>query len=123
MPFPADVLDRMRATEEVEIETWRAPGAPAHRTIIWVVVDDRDRVFIRSVRGTRGRWYGEAVVQPDCTLWIADEAVAVRAEAAHDPERVAAASAGLSAKYAGDSSLRSMLRPDVLETTLELLPR
>lgn len=123
MPFTAEALDRLRESEEVEIETWRAPEAPVHRTIIWVVVDDQDRVLIRSVRGDRGRWYREALANPECLLWVEGAALAVRAEPAADPDRVEAASAALAAKYAADSSLRSMLRPDVLGTTLELLPR
>ena len=123
MPFPPEILDRLRTTEEIVIETRRASAAPAHRTVIWVVVDDRDRVLVRSVRGGRGRWYREALAHPDCELQAADASVAVRAEPAADPDRVGSTSAGLAAKYARDSSLRSMLRPDVLETTLELLPR
>ena len=123
MPFPPEILDRLREAEEVDIETRRAPGAPAHRTIIWVMVDDRDRVLIRSVRGTRGRWYREAVAHPECTLSVGDSDVPVRAEPAADADRVAAASAQLAVKYVGDPSLGSMLRADVLETTLELLPR
>ncbi len=87
------------------------------------MVDDADRVLIRSVRGTRGRWYREAVAHPDCTLSVGDMAVPVHAEPAADPDRVAAASAQLAVKYAGDPSLGHMLRADVLETTLELLPR
>lgn len=123
MRFPAEILDALREAEEVDIETQAAPGAPTHRTIIWIMVDDEDRVLVRSVRGVRGRWYREAVAQPDCTLVIGDDAVAVRAEPAADSDRVAAASAQLGVKYARDPSLGSMLRPDVLETTLELLPR
>jgi hypothetical protein len=123
MPFPPEILDRLRETEEVDIETQRAPGAPVHRTIIWVMVDDGDRVLIRSVRGIRGRWYREVIANPNCTLSVGDVDVPVRAEPATDADRVAAASAQLAVKYAGDPSLGSMLRADVLETTLELLPR
>lgn len=123
MGFDAEVLERLRTTEEIRIETQRAGGAPAHRTIIWVMVDDTDRVLVRSVRGTAGRWYREALAHPDCTVWIGRDGVPVRAEPATDPDRVAAASAAVATKYARDSSLPSMLRDDVLATTLELLPR
>ena len=47
--FAPDVLGRFRDEEEVRIETSRGPDAPTHRTIIWIVVDDRDRVLVRSV--------------------------------------------------------------------------
>ena len=123
MTFSPEILDALRGAEEVDIETQAAPEAPVHRTIIWVMVDDHDRVLIRSVRGARGRWYREAVAHPDCTLVVGDVDVPVRAEAAADADRVAAASAQLAVKYAADPSLGSMLRADVLETTLELLPR
>jgi hypothetical protein len=121
--FAPDVLERLRDEEEVRIETSRGPDAPTHRTIIWIVVDDRDRVLVRSVRGPRGRWYREALANPDCTVWIGREGVAVRAEPAGDPDRVAATTAALEDKYARDPSLRSMVREETLETTLELLPR
>ncbi len=54
MPFTTDELRLLEETAEVEIET-HAPsdGAPS-RTIIWIVVDGVD-VFVRSVRGARGR--------------------------------------------------------------------
>ena len=123
MTFSPEILDALRGAEEVDIETQAAPDAPVHRTIIWVMVDDQERVLIRSVRGSRGRWYREALAHPNCALSVGEVDVQVRAEPAADPDRVAAASAQLAVKYAGDPSLGSMLRADVLETTLELLPR
>ncbi len=107
----------------MRIETQRRPDAPVHRTVIWIIVDEDDRVLVRSYHGERGRWYREARANPDCTLLIGDEAIPVKAELAADPDRVAAASGGLSAKYSRSSSLPSMLTPEVLPTTLELLPR
>jgi hypothetical protein len=123
MPFAPEVLDQLRAASTVRIQTQRGPDAPEHRTTIWIVVDDQDRVLVRSVRGPRGRWYREALANPACTLWVKRDGIDVRAEPAGDPDRVAATSVALEAKYAGDPSLRSMVRDDVLETTLELLPR
>ena len=123
MSFASDVLDRLRGTREVRIETRRGPDAPVHRTVIWIVVDDNDRVLVRSYLGERGRWYREALANPECTLWIGDDAVPVRAELAADPERVEATSAGLSEKYSRSSSLPFMVTPEVLPTTMELLPR
>jgi hypothetical protein len=123
MGFPPDVLDRLRMTDEVRIETRAAPDAPSHRVIIWVVVDDRDRVLVRSVRGTRGRWYREALAHPACVVWIGPEAVPVAAVPAADADRVKAATRGLQAKYASSASLPYMLRENVLDTTVELVPR
>jgi hypothetical protein len=121
--FAPEVLDQLRTARTVRIQTQRGPDATEHRTIIWIVVDDQDRVLVRSVRGARGRWYREALANPACTIWIGRDGFEVRAEPAGDPERVAATTAALEAKYAGDPSVRSMVREDVLETTLELLPR
>jgi hypothetical protein len=123
MRFAPEVLDRLRTIRTPRIETRRAPGAPVHRTPIWVVVDDRDRVLIRTVRGPTSRWYREALAQPDCALWVGKQGVDVHVESAPDPDRVAAASVGYETKYAGDPAVRSMVAEDVLPTTLELKPR
>ena len=123
MGFASDILGRLRTTEEVRIETGAASSAPAHRTTIWVVVDERDRVLIRTYRGPTSRWYREVLAQPDCVLWLGGESVPVRAEAADDPERIAAASRGYEAKYAGDGAVRGMVADAVLPTTLEVRPR
>jgi hypothetical protein len=121
--FDRATLDRLRSAEEVELEISAAPGGEAHRTIIWVVVDEHDRVLIRSVRGSLARWYREAVAHPACLLHLEGMAVAVSAVPATDDERVAACSRGYLTKYRGHGAMRSMITPATLPTTLELLPR
>lgn len=123
MGFSPGLIDRLRGIDQVRIETRAAPAAPVHRTIIWIVVDGADRVLIRTYRGPDSRWYREARAQPEAVLWVGSESVAVRVEAATDPDRVAAASRGYEAKYAGDSALPAMLVDAVLPTTLELKRR
>jgi len=122
MGFAPDILDQLRTTREVRIETRRAPDAPAHRTIIWVVVEG-DRAFVRTYLGARSRWYREALAEPDCTLWLGKEALPVRVVDATQPDVVAAVSRAFEAKYARSSSTPAMVRDEVLGTTLELLPR
>lgn len=117
-PFDVDLL---RSSEEIEIETWSTSAGPRHRTIIWVVVDDRDRVLIRSYRGPSARWFREVVAQPACRIHVGGRTLDARAEPATDPERVAACSEGLRIKYAGHSATPAMRRT-YLETTLELVP-
>ena len=117
--FPAERLALLARMHEVEIVTGHAPQ---HRTIIWIVVDDRDRVFVRSVNGSSARWYREVRADPNVALLAGPEQIAVRAEPAADAERIAACSTALRAKYRGPS-LESMLRDHTLETTLELVPR
>ena len=118
---PAD-LALLRDEEEVEIETAASEEGPAHRAIIWVVVDEEDRVLIRSYRGPDARWYREIVARPEATIHAGERAIPIRAVLAVDPERVGACTEGLREKYAGHTSMPVMLR-QYLETTLELLPR
>ena len=95
----------------------------AHRTTIWVVVDDHDRVLIRSVRGTGARWYRETLANPDVSIRLDGREVPVRAVIANDPGRIEGASTGFRTKYGAGPSVDSMLQDHTLETTLELLPR
>lgn len=120
MPFPPDVLAELAAAEEVEIET-RRPDGPPHRTIVWIVVDDED-VFVRSWRGAAARWYREATQNPRVILHCRDRRIEARVEPAGDPDSAARASAGYRRKYAGDPATLAMVRPEVLPTTLRLLP-
>jgi hypothetical protein len=120
MRFEPDDLALLDRTEEIEIET-AMPGGPSHRTIIWIVVDGDD-AFVRSVRGTRARWYKEAVANPQVTIHAGTTALNARAEAASDPESIARVSSALVKKYTGIEGLEPMLQPDILDTTLKITP-
>lgn len=67
--FDPALLAILREAEEAEITT---RGTTIHRTIIWPVVDDRGRVFVRSVRGPRGRWYRDALADPAVSLAVGE---------------------------------------------------
>jgi hypothetical protein len=118
---PAD-LALLRNEEEVDIETAGSVEGPAHRAIMWVVVDEKDRVLIRSYRGPGARWYREITARPEGTIHAGEHAIPIRAVPAGDAERVEACTEALRTKYAGQHSMPVMLR-QYLETTLELLPR
>lgn len=120
--FPADVLASWRDEPEVRVETSLGPGAKVHRVIIWIVVDDAGRAFVRSVRGATGRWYREATATGHGAILTGTERVEVAFEPARDAERVESCSAALARKYAGDPAVVPMLRNEVLDTTLELRP-
>jgi hypothetical protein len=120
--FDAADLAMLREEEEVEIETSAPAGAPPHRAVIWVVVDDHDRVLIRSYLGPGARWFREITAHPDARVHVKGRAVELRAIPATDPDRVASCSDGFLRKYAGQHSARSM-GSNHLETTLELVPR
>ena len=119
--FEVATLARLRDMIEVDIET-RSTGGAAHRATIWVVVDASDRVLVRSWKGPGARWYREAIATGDAGLVFNGTTVPVLVERATDPTRVAACSDELLAKYAGDPAARSMVRDEILDTTLELRP-
>jgi hypothetical protein len=110
------------AVEEIEIETSRGEEAPSRRTIIWAVVDDGE-VYVRSVRGDSGRWYQEIRSNPEAAVLVDGESVPVRAVPTPDERSIERTSAALRHKYADSPSLDSMLRDDILHTTLKLVPR
>ncbi len=118
MPFPQDDLECIDRAKTVRIETSK-PGGPVHSTIIWAVVEQGE-VFVRSWRGAGARWYREALANPDVAIVVQKRRTAARAEPATDPDSVARASAGLEHKYAGDPAVRSMVREEILGTTLRI---
>jgi hypothetical protein len=121
MPFsPADVA-MLSESEEVEIETRAVADGPVHRTIIWVVTDGPD-AFVRSVRGRRGRWYREAIANPEVAVHAAGRRLPARAVPASDPQSIERTNKGLRDKYEGIEGYREMLEPDVFDTTLRLEP-
>jgi len=121
--LPGDVLAMVRDAREVLIETRPAPDVPPHRTVIWVVVDEQDRAFIRTVRGATSRWYREALAAGTVGFLVDGQRVEVSVEHVQDEERIEACSQAMRRKYATSrASLAAMLLPAVLSTTLELHP-
>ena len=108
--------------EEIDIETRRDPGAPIHRTTIWPVVDEGE-VYVRSLNGEAGRWYAEALANPEVVLHVDGEELRARAVPAADEQSVGRATSGFQRKYADSPYLESMVREDILATTLRLDPR
>jgi hypothetical protein len=121
--FDAETLRLLDDNREVKIETRRDAESPEHRTIIWVVVVEGE-VFVRSVRGPRGRWYREISLNPKGALYVENNRLPVRAAHATDDTTVDAVSDAIRSKYGEISpkSTASMVRPDTLPTTLKLSP-
>jgi hypothetical protein len=121
--FDAETLQLLDETKEVQIESRRDEDAPVHRTIIWVVTVDGE-VFVRSVRGEKGRWYREVSANPDGALHVGDRRIPVRAVPVTEEPTVAAVSEAYRDKYGRTSpaSTRAMVRPETLPTTLKLEP-
>ena len=121
--FEAETLRLLDETREVRIETRRDDHPPEHRTIIWVVVVEGE-VFVRSVRGARGRWYREISSNPEGALHVHNDRLTVRAAPATDEATVDAVSAAFRSKYQQSSpaSTEAMVRPESLPTTVKLSP-
>ncbi len=120
MTFEESDLSAIAAAKEVHIET-RSSAGETHRTIVWIVADGGE-VYVRSFRGPRGRWFREALADPDVAIHVGGRRVPARAVPATDPASVEACSEGLRAKYRRSHSLQAMLAPDTLPTTLRLDP-
>ena len=122
--FDDDTLALLDGVREVEIETTALNGGGTHCTVIWIVVDGGE-VFVRSFRGTAGRWYREIRGEPGATLHVGGRAISVLAVPATDPVSIERTSETLRDKYGPRSraSTAAMLLPHTLETTLRLEPR
>lgn len=121
--FPPDILEILHREREVKVETTR-PDERVQRVVIWVVVDDGE-AFVRSWLGERGQWFQAALDRPDGVAIVVDgRRIPVTAVLADDDESIARCSAALVRKYGSRSqSARSMIRPEVLHTTVRLEPR
>ena len=121
--FDTETLHLLDEIDEVRIETRRDADSPVHRVIIWVVVVEGE-VYVRSVRGTKGRWYRELSSNPQGALHVGESRIPVRAAPATDETTVEAVSGAYRSKYEETlpGPTAAMVRPDVLQTTLKLSP-
>jgi hypothetical protein len=116
-----DLLRKMADSEEIEIETRRDPGSPAHRTTIWIVPAAKG-VYIRS--GSRkGRWYLEAMANRSVTIRVGRRKLLARVERTSSPSLIRAVNAAYAAKYGKDwpDSARAVVQRSRLHTTLRLI--
>jgi len=119
--FPPAVLKSFDETKVVEIETSSAKGTK-HLVPIWIVVVN-GVPFVRSVRGPAGRWYRELLARGDGAVICDGKRVPFRATKDSSAEAIEAVSVALRKKYArSGQSLQSMLRANVLDTTVRLDP-
>ena len=121
--FDPETLRLLDETREVRVETRRDDEAPVHMTIIWVVVADGE-VFVRSVRGQKGRWYRELSANPSGALHAGDRRIPISATPATDGPTTEKVSEAFRNKYERDwpGPTAAMVRPEVLPTTLRLSP-
>ena len=117
-----ETLRFLDENDEVYVETRSDADSPEHRTIVWVVVVEGE-VFVRSVRGQKGRWYRELSGNPEGALRVGERRVPVHAVPADDTT-VEAVSEAYRSKYGErwPGPTAAIVRPDVLQTTLKLSP-
>jgi hypothetical protein len=121
--FEPETLKLLDETDEVYIETSRDADSPQHRTIIWAVVVGEE-VFVRSVRGRKGRWYQRISSYPEGALLAGDTRIPVRVAPVTDNVTVEAVSEAFRSKYeeAWPGPTAGIVRSEVLPTTLKLSP-
>jgi len=116
--FEESDLDLLATAKEIRVETRSATGE-VHKTIVWPLVRD-GVVYLRSYKGPGGRWYREALADPEIALLFDRRRVPARAVPATDATSVEACSEALREKYRRSYSLEAMLVPAVLPTTLRI---
>src|SRR5689334_16477956 len=112
--FDANNLRELRGLREVVIRTEKHPKTAV---TIWVVVAD-DEVFLRSVSGSKGRWYRDLAAGGPATLEFAGRRLEVQALPVSDLDAIARASREYLRKYQPSPYAQAMLRAEVLPTTL-----
>jgi hypothetical protein len=75
------------------------------------------------VRGAKGRWYRDLAPGGAATLEFNGEQVAVQAVPATDALAIERASQEFLSKYRSSPHAASIVRPEVLQTTLRLDPQ
>jgi hypothetical protein len=117
--FDKAALEWLRTNKEVAIRTAKHPDT---EVIIWAVVAAGDAVYVRSVKGVQGRWYRDLASDGRATLRVQGQSIPVQAVAAADDVSVAQASEAFREKYRQSSHVGSIVRTEVLSTTLRLEP-
>lgn len=118
-----DLLWKLAESDEVDIETRRDAKSPLHRVTIWIVPTE-EGVYVRSYKGKKGRWYQEALANPQVTVGVGRRKATARAEAEHNPRVTRAVNAAYRKKYGErwPDDTQAMLKRSILPTTLRLTP-
>jgi hypothetical protein len=116
----ANVLNQLSSAEEIHLETHASTGR-THRTIVWVVVEGQE-VYVRSVRGSQGRWYQEITANPHGAIEVNGQHLAVQAVPVTDDASISRVSTAYLRKYGSSPVVSSIVRQETLPTTLRLDP-
>jgi len=118
--FDESLLNQLNTIEEIDIETRSATGR-THRTTTWVVVVNKD-VYVRSVRGRSGHWYQEITANPQGAIYMDGRRLSVQAIPITDPATIGRVSNAYPQKYRNSPFVISIVREEILPTTLRLEP-
>lgn len=115
------LLWKVAESDEIDIETQRDAKSPLHRTTIWIV-PTKDGVYVRSVKGKKGRWYQEAIANPRVTVRVGRRKVPAQVEPERNSSVIREVTDAYREKYGErwPDDTKPMLAPSVLPTTLRL---
>jgi hypothetical protein len=119
-----DELDRIAAAEELQLTSVRRDGSVGKPVTIWVVRHDDD-LYVRSWRGSTGRWFRGTQQTHQGHIRAGGVAKDVRFVAVLDDSVNDAIDAAYHTKYQryAESYVPPMLSPQARATTLQLVPR
>ena len=117
--FDPEIMHELRDRREVTIRTGKHTETAV---VIWVVAQENE-VFVRSVKGAKGRWYRDLAAGGPATLEFAGHRLTVQASPVGDAAAIERVSREYLRKYQPSPYAPAMVKAEVLPTTLRLEPR
>ncbi|MFC4243890.1 DUF2255 family protein [Gryllotalpicola reticulitermitis] len=121
--WTTEELSAVTAAEEVEVTPADADGAPLQSVVMWAVTVG-DEVFVRSVRGTKARWWRHATASARGTFTAGDVTREVAFEPVGEGAQNQAVTDAYNQKYAAqpDQFRQPMVEGASLAATLRVTP-
>ena len=119
--FADEIVERLAAAREIDIETTGRRSGETRRTTIWVVVDE-GVPYVRSEFGDAGHWYRNALAEPRLGLILKGQRLAATATPVTDPALWRRVSDAFRTKYGRNSAVGEMGDPAIEPMTLALAP-
>lgn len=119
--FEPETVKRFASTEEIEIRTKAGPSGRSIRTPVWVVVVGSD-VYVRAVRGVKGKWYRSFTSDAQPAVILEGARVHVRPVAVSERAEIERVTEAYREKYGASPWLGGVLKPHTLDATLRLEP-
>jgi hypothetical protein len=118
--FDQRTLDLLDETPEVVLLAPRRDGSTSSRPI-WVVVVD-GTPYVRSYRGPSAIWYRRALENGGAAIELDGHTVEFSIEPVRDEQLNRRISDAFQAKYPSSGATPTMIGPEVVATTLRLIP-